>query len=1025
MNGRAETPVARLLHLLRSHAAQSGPFRPADAVHAAGPEATSDPLVLAEALSKLHAECSVTPGPEGDLWLYRPEMRRKMQTLSPPVATPEGPPDSAIAEAQAGRGDFAPRALERLIATLTEPDRLASLAVTLERAGPQAPGHALLVRLRSALNAARDRSRSDHLLAQGFFGRGAELSALAAWIGRPGTGLPAQALLVSGAPGIGKTLLMERAIQQARDLLDPVLIRLDFERPALGTGEDGALLEEISRQVADSLPGAAAEMRDLRLAAAEERVRVERGSGRRYLPRDLLAGIVRAIRGGLRPVLVLLDTLDVLQGRGATYPDALMASFDRMVEAGMPDMRIIAAGRGQVFLDHRARVAEQVPLVGLADPQARQMLAARGVSRTRWSRILSGARGNPLLLALEAGAEPERGAGEADPEGIAAPVAAAYLHRAILGRLPEDLRQAALASLVLPRIDAPTVMSVIAPATGKAPDAEASARLLAGLGEQAWLTDHDGAALVFRADMRAALLGPICAAHPALVAEVEARSIRGLAGPHRRKTARAGGAAPGLEQVAAARREPEAAGASAPKARRAVPSVARGPMAAGVAPAPGSGPWLRLDSRRGRLVDVPVPSEHHSPPDAAMLDSLAGTLGSGAAEEAAHLLAQGLTGAFAADSPEGRLVLAHLWLTGQWAQARRLFRAQPAAALDRALAESPHLIGRILLEIWAEFRFARLRARLRDPAFRASTARALTEAGRIALRGGALDFAVIAASDGAAPPAGVEEGQDALAARMHGVAPARVAAARAAAATLREGFGLGFAVHDSAPMPEPPWEAGAHIAPLNPYDGPLRALVAAHDRRGGSVVTRRLTGLSPVLPELAELFAPGVATAWGLPERVTAHAPGLVDALGAMGLTAEWSGGVAAVTRQADLPLIARAAERWRRTVCGVWSYPSDPPVGWTGIPLPDWGSRHLAAIFAADVDAPGRARRALSIWSSGSGAGPVRWPGRVRPAEGPPEAVLSDLLRRGHPASVAVPMAILAVGSPPATDAPAKSLKR
>jgi hypothetical protein len=77
----------------------------------------------------------------------------------------------------------------------------------------------------------------------------------------------------------------------------------------------------------------------------------------------------------------------------------------------------------------------------------------------------------------------------------------------------------------------------------------------------------------------------------------------------------------------------------------------------------------------------------------------------------------------------------------------------------------------------------------------------------------------------------------------------------------------------------------------------------------------------------AKLAAAGGLLPWAadLQQQTREHA---VLGLARLGLFAEWSQAAALSRRSADLRLIGRSAEAWRRTVAGEWRYGARPP-GW------------------------------------------------------------------------------------------------
>ena len=200
--------------------------------------------------------------------------------------------DSPLAQALIGSAGYQPDAIRRLVryAEGTRPPPAAVLArrlQTLERAGPKAPAHDQVVALRSALNTAEHRARATELLSGGVFGREAEQARIAAWIAKPQHKKPACSLHVSGLPGIGKSYLLQAAVQAASAGDKGVLtVWLDFDRSGLAVTDATAFFEEVSRQMGRGegklKPGDAAVDFDLAYAGGKSgRVQLSKFFGKR------------------------------------------------------------------------------------------------------------------------------------------------------------------------------------------------------------------------------------------------------------------------------------------------------------------------------------------------------------------------------------------------------------------------------------------------------------------------------------------------------------------------------------------------------------------------------------------------------------------------------------------------------------------------------------------------------------------------------------------------------------------------
>lgn len=1077
-----------LTQAARRYAALQGAFSPEAALKAAmGDRATSDPILAARVLSSLRKDCTVERGTSGEMWLMRPGARRKTlgETAagSDWVAASAAPSDAPVQAALAGRGDYAPEALDAMIAGGAAAERLGAIAVALDRAGPSAPGFGRLIQIRSALNAARAEARTDALLVGGFFGREAELARLADWIAHPQEAPPLRTVHVSGLPGIGKSYLLERVIQMARLDHRPILVILDFDRSGLNVLDLHGFFEEISRQIGDALPEAAGRLRDLRLRSAERRASETGSSARASLPRELLDAMGKAVASSGRRVLAVLDTLEVLRSRGETQVMTLFDHFDLLAEYGLRPLVLISAGRGDALDPVRKRAGHPVERVeahirldGLEDSAARVLLETRGVPKALWPRILPLARGNPLLLTLAAKALTEAEFDEADlPRDASAATIGGYLYRAILSRVPERLRRIANEGLVLRAIDPETLRAVVAPALGLALTPEEARGDLETLATQHWLVEHDrGDWIRHRGDVRRAFLPLLydeAAGTRALTEAINRRAADWFATRdpvtalyHRLQLTRYGDPMPEIPaDLARAFTEPlldelpdrardhvlqrqgrrtgvarggapvkgDAGGTVTPSEGGAAPAA--GPQAkkrardGALTPSPGAERFM-LDPARMRLVPVDPGDAEAAPPDERAVRDLELMLEKGDLREAGHILANGYQGSFAASDLAGLVAVSYLWLSGRWSAARAVHRRLEEADLARALVDSPHLSGRVLLEMTAEFAFARAVRFLRwDKGL--DLARISYEGStRTGMVGGALDFAFLAAGLGLEDlPRRLDLARSLLAPGMGPDAGAEAAdLALAAADSARRGFGL---FYEPAAAGGPDDRAAGFRAEalqaLNPYGAPLHALVAGDGADDG--LMRYLADLRPTLPRAAALFLPEIEGAGALPERLRSGPPDVVAALTAMGLGGDWPSGYALAHRGADLRLIAHSSERWRRTVAGLWAYGRVRPEGWTGAGKADRISADRLRRLQAAADPVGGALAQLRFWVEPSGvavAGRAAPPAVLRRLEGfaakaarhlnadgtpaNPEAALAALLKAGAPGVVAAPLAVL-----------------
>ncbi|OAN70688.1 hypothetical protein A8B78_04340 [Jannaschia sp. EhC01] len=1049
---------------LRRFAAMHDAFDPMTALReVAGEAAFEDKILMVELLSELRPDCSIEAGEEGDLWLMRPAARRKVlgrmdpETVAAKDQTVEAP--SAFQAAVAGSGHFSPEAIDRLVTGPSDPTLLNEVAVTLDRAGPAAPGFGKLVAVRSVLNSLRQAQRTDVALAAGFFGRESELAALREWVNNAQEKTPLQTAHVSGLPGIGKSFLVERVIQLARQDLDPILVRLDFDRSSLQVLDRYAFFEEISRQVGDAVPGVALELRTLRLKSAEEAAALADTSTRSGFPRELLGAIGDAVGQSDRPMLIVLDTLEVLRGAGETHVKTLFDHLDLLLEFGVGRISVLSAGRGEALGPVADRIALSVPLRGLEEHAARDLLRRREVDEALWPRILPLARGNPLLLTLAAKAMHDTTFDATEvPEDASEEVVAGYLYRAILSRVPRALKGVANEGLILRRVNPETLMGIVAPALGLNLDAAAATKMLADLSQQHWLVEYEQGWIRHRPDIRSAILDLIYQTHRRSTAEIDRRAAEWFAATdplsalyHRLQLTRSGVELPDVPQEIALEFTERMIDDLPPLARDAVlqargqrSDFGRGEEMEGTAPetAEVSGrrvslrdesatgrtqaqpPHVRYDPALQQIVFIALDQgESYPPPDDRAVRDLELMLEKNDLREASYVLANGFDMPFAADGPAAPVVMAHQWQTGQWSVVERMLRLATGRMLDRCIKDGPYFLGRIILEVWAEFRFDELVDRLDDPGFFEKVALLVRDSLHLGLIGGALEFALICAAPRDAPSDFFPTGLALLAPSMPDVPTEIAFDVLQRAESLRSSLGLSLEGVDSADPPLTGARLARALMSLNPYAAPIQAHVrSAMDGHGG-VVLSFLDGLRPHLAEAAKRFVPDVLGMADLDDRLTSTPADAAQALAVMGLTAEWSDGFTFYRPVSDLPTIANAAERWRRTVNGLWSYGRRRPQGWIGVGEAgaDWASSaHVARLMETDNPAMG-AERLLRFWADPAGDSPQfglaqarrrllhRYLAVLEEGYESPDRALALLQMADVTGTLAVPLAVLA----------------
>lgn len=1036
-------PVA----LARRFAALSGSFDPQSLGDVLGTVSTN---VVLGVTADLADACDT--GSEGGGWLMRTSARQReldrwanegelgeaiewRRTLPLDDATED------LLDALVGSGNYAKSTVQETIASDAERDTLNRIAVALDRAGEHAPAYEALEAVRSALGRLDARERSEAMLSRGFYGREQELAQIAEWLAQPAVERPVQSLLISGLPGIGKSTLVDEAARRASSAEPPFLVvRLDFDRSALDVQDRVGLTMEISRQVSIAVGDEAATLQQARLLAAGAAPMSApdvKGEGREHVPEELssiLGGVVA--RAG-RPILMLLDTLEVLRGRGETHPGRLFDCLDELFERGLRPLAVIAAGRGDALDSAPDRIGRRIELEGLDPADADAMLTRLEVPPTAFATINELAEGNPLVLRLAA-----RAVNEAGPQALAGAegrreVAAAYLYRFLLSRIAGPrLRDLAEPGLVVRRINADVIAEVLAPVLKLKLEPGEAVTLFDALATHHWLVEPDMPGWVrHRSDIRTVLLRLLyeggskrtAARIDRAAAKWFARRTEPFAAIeaayHELQAMRGGGGPPSLDPEVLRRLDKETI-AELPQEAQDLIRTARGERTS----------KFRSDTRMAKAAPVE---------NAAAANELEALLERGDIVEASFVHDR----AFAHQrlepgSPEADIARTFLWRAGRWREATRelgphrfLERDEDTLFFDR----SP-LSALALLEIWAEFRFPQLVSEFeRDHSLAKYAADVRTRGIKGSLANGALGFALLRAGtplstssrsleDPIATAAtvwsedadttkgrGGQEGLDALALPASRFA-SLVSEPAPAAKTKRRRR------KPRIPDPSSPVGAARLLATSTPYGSTAEAL------RLLGPDDRVLSHLSNVDFELAETggMPPSGAGDWSVAPAVSPE--GSIDNIAALGLLAEWLGAAAFVLRHPDLRLIAHSAELWRRATAGDWAYPSPPRRGespWGRRPDVTASDRIMQLLQAQDPVAASQEQLRL-WWGTEQDAvlGPAdrigkRFPAAVREARArasgrrndAPEAAESAavaLLERNVPSAFVSPLAVL-----------------
>ena len=407
-----EPETVTLVDRGRWFAALSGPFDPVVLLEALGD------LTPAEAVDVTVDLASVCDTSDQVGWLMRWTVRRDVLNA---LAASDGlesavqwrrehPRDSAtddLLAALSGTGSFSEAGISQTLSAPLEQEPLTRMAVALDRAGAHAPASEAREAVRSAVGRADAGVRAKVMLDRGFFGREDELESAERWLTHPQSSRPVKALFVNGLPGIGKSTFIDEVARRASDRVPPwIVVRLDFDRGGLDIQDRVGLTMEISRQIERELGEDAAALRAARRAAAGAGATsspyVKGGAGRARLPDELTRVLGEALRASGSAVLLILDTVEVLRGRGETHPLRLFETLDELCSRGLRPLSVIAAGRGEPLDIVPERIGDRIELGGLDDDSADGLLGGFDVAPESYSRIREVSDGIPLVLRLGA-----------------------------------------------------------------------------------------------------------------------------------------------------------------------------------------------------------------------------------------------------------------------------------------------------------------------------------------------------------------------------------------------------------------------------------------------------------------------------------------------------------------------------------------------------------------------------------------------------------------------------------------------
>ena len=959
-----QVPTAAI-ERVRRFAALSGVFDPKDALALLEDHAADDPTALVAVASQLASACDTALPGDRPTWLMRgPERRWELEALDEGMGIREAVAwrrQAATAaadtldllDALVGEGLFNDQNVQTRIEAGGPRQELERIAVALDRAGRLAPARGRLDAVRAALTRLDAEERNRALLGAGFVGRDAEKAEIALWLDAPSQTPPIQALFVSGLPGIGKSTLLEEAVRAARESTRPwLVIRLDFDRAGLDVQDQVGLTVELARQISAEIGEHAHALRDARLEASgapvSETVPAVKGEAKSRVPAPLAHTVAAQVQAVARPVLLVLDTLEILRGRGETHPKRLFDWIDQLVSFGLTPMSILAAGRGDALDSAPERIGRRIDLPGLDDASADLLLASLGVPASSFGAIRAIAEGSPLVLRLAAAVARDAGSAALDRVAQRNELAAAYLYRFLLSRIEDQtLRALAHPGLVVRRISAEVIAVVLGPQLGFGRlDSRVAARLFDELSSQYWLVEPDPTAPGFvkhRTDIRSVLLRLLYSTSPVRCSRIDrAASAWFAARPepwcavesayHRLQLMRRDPRPPAIDP-AVLRRFDEETIAELPERARDLVRQSRGER-----------------SSLGRTFAAPAESRSF----AEAVRELEAIIERADWIEGQYFYDRTFGRAlFDARSRDADVSRAFLWRSGQWHEAKRLLVERDRLRDDdRDVLDLPAQLAAPRLEMRAELSFAALlRSFSADPALGRQAADVAFRGLPGELSGAALGFALQRAGLGLKTTSW--RGHDGI---------------QAAFATWLPQLGVGAvgpamsAAQDRlARRLQPPQSAsGADPARLFAVLAPHAALATTLSRiREDGGIVRHAAAVDRRLAELG-----GLPPAGSGPWRLEPEPAEPIDNLAALGLFAEWAGAAAFVLRDPDLALLARSAEHWRRTTAGQWSY-DRPPAAWKQWtrPLDVTLTGRLTALEAA-ADPAEESRRQLEAWS-------------------------------------------------------------
>ncbi|WP_298333081.1 ATP-binding protein [Asticcacaulis sp.] len=987
------------LRAAKRYAALSGAFDPKEALR----RATRLDADIAIVASLLASACDTDPHNYDDRWLMRlPERRFELRALQEKNLLEKMirwrrrfGTDQETDDLHAALRDQPPLCRAGIEQAIDDGPRelLERMVVALDWAGDLAPSADLLPVLRSAIAMRDQRQRFAEADARPFVGRQPEREQIQRWLERPISVPPVRCMYIQGGPSVGKSSLLAKAVAEFHAGRQPIILRFDFDWAGLDIQDKVGFTMEAARQLAQQSGRAATGLTEARLDAARRTDTDIKSapSNRDNIPVDLARRMAEVLISIDRPLLVVLDTMEILRAKGETHPRRLFEWLDEMVRAGIRPLRVIAAGRGQALDGCPDRIAEApLPVDRLDDDAAGMLLDRLNVPRHLRQDLLRLANGNPLKLKLASeivtGGEAEWARGRRRGKEVSA----TYLYRSMLSRIDDpDLRRLLNPGLVLGRFSAELITDVLAPLSKLRGITKARAQALANeLEGLHWLLEKDPAAPEFlksRPEMRSLLVPLLYSAAPKACARINRAAAEWFA-KHDASWARAealfhrlqllrlpSSEVPIVDWETAVRIDPVMRDELPPRARDLLLNI--GGERSGLWRA-GENTYItaKVSSIVGELKNILQRGDWLEGLD------LVGKVTQAEALDPASETADGLRVFF--------------WRSGHWSKAMTLLKGRDQTAVDRPLSPEATLPT---LEMRAEFQPRRFGTDLKSyhPALNLRKL-AGAAADNVALHG-AMAF-LTDQIDGMSPLASRGDFNAAGTAVALCTGHDERGHLRSALAAAHSRFrGDPLLEQARSHMTDP-----AMIAALTPYATVARNLLSASS---DMLLTRYTVG---VLDRLALHV--------NLPSGASAIVSDPLSTLTGLGFFAEWAGAACFLHRNPDLRLIARAAERWRRTMAGDWSY-GPAPNGSSSPMRPDRTLRQRIDDLMASSHPAKASLAALGIWSQDGGQrlhATLRWRlcRTLKNADAlwpeGPHAVAAHLISRQVPAAFVPPLTVL-----------------